>query len=398
MPAMTVTATQGGSTANGLALRVFVLTGAASAAAQSGASTNNQFLAATTWTQSITTTAGSNVYGAASHFGSNDVATASNATIVDDIADATNSERYVTFKALNVTSGATTRGFTLGAGDTGPFAQLEILAAGTLAEDASSPAVASTTSATTVTTASFTPPAGSLLVALVGSDGGATVTTMTVSGGGLTWVEKVKNNPSGGDYAGVWIADVPGAVSAYGPATNLQQYLLRDVRYRRLITPRRTSSITPQLLAFNGLGGTSGVTVANTDTGVGNPWDTVTMGTGVTFAYDNSHGANQNCQSILVATTGTSAQSFGRWTTSFVDADIIWFSMYLYFAANPSVTFGVVLGRHSGDSINCGQWRINNSGQIVLSDTTVTGRATSVNSSPMGLADTWRLGCMPMTM
>jgi hypothetical protein len=207
--AITVTATQGGSTANGLVLRVFVLTGAAAVAAQSGASTNNQFLNATSFTQSITTTAGSNVYGASSHF-PNAASTGSNATIVDDVADAANNGRYTTFKALNVTGGATTRGFTV-ATSSGPFAQLEILAAGTLAEDASGPAAASTTAAVTVTTASFTPPPGSLLVALVASDGGGTVTTMTVSGGGLVWAEKVKNNPSAGDYAGVWIADVPAA-------------------------------------------------------------------------------------------------------------------------------------------------------------------------------------------
>jgi len=52
MAAMTVTATQGGSTANGLALRVFVLTGAAVVASQTGASTNNQFVNATSFTQS----------------------------------------------------------------------------------------------------------------------------------------------------------------------------------------------------------------------------------------------------------------------------------------------------------------------------------------------------------
>jgi len=216
---MTVTATQGGSTANGMALRVFVLTGAAAAASQTGASTNNQFTNSASFTQAITTTAGSNVYGGSVHNNSGNAATGSNATIVDDIADATNGERYVTFKALNVTGGATTRGYTVTT-STGPFAQQEILASGTLAEDASSPAVASTTAATTVTTASFTPPGGSLLVAIVASDGGATVTTMTVSGGGLSWTEKVKNNPSGGDYAGVWIADGPAAITS-GPALSL---------------------------------------------------------------------------------------------------------------------------------------------------------------------------------
>lgn len=216
MTTLTVTATQGGGS-NGMLLRVFVLTGAAAVSGQTGANTNNQFSGATAFTQSITTTAGSNVYGAASH-GSGSSDTGSNATVVDSLDDSTNGWHYTTFKALNVTGAATTRGFTVSPANTGPFAQLEILASGTLAEDSSGPAAASTTAATTVTTASFTPPNSSLLVALVGSNGGAGVTTMTVTdnlGGHLNWTEKVKNNPSGGDYAGVWIADVPsGGTSA----------------------------------------------------------------------------------------------------------------------------------------------------------------------------------------
>lgn len=235
--AMTVTATQGGSTGNGLLLRVFVLTGAKTAASQTGASTNNQFASVTTFAQSITTSAGSNVYGAASH-GSGTTDTGSNATIVDSLDDSTNGWHYDTFKALNVTAAATTRGFTLSpTAQSGPFAQLEVLAAGTLAEDASAPAVASTLTAITVTTASFTPPAGSLLVALVGSNGGATVTTMTVSGGSLSWSEKVKNNPSGGDYAGVWIAQVPAATAPSG--------ILAQAAYAPPAAPRQ---ILPQVI------------------------------------------------------------------------------------------------------------------------------------------------------
>ena len=216
---MTVTATQGGSTANGLALRVFTLTGAAAVAAQAGGSASAHITAALAFTASITTAAGSNVYGASSRGGPTQVSTGSNATLVDDVQDSTNGERYVTVKALNVASGATTRGHTTTVtNQSGAVALLEILASGTLTEDAAnSPAVASTTAALTVTTASFNPGAGSLLVALIASDGGAAVTTMTVTdnlGAHLNWTEKVKNNPSGGDYAGVWIADVPAAGAA----------------------------------------------------------------------------------------------------------------------------------------------------------------------------------------
>jgi hypothetical protein len=218
--AITVTATQGGSTLKGMALRVFVLTQAA--ATQNGATVSHAFASATvTWTQAITTTqTGSRVYAAAAPGESAGTTTAAAlTTVVDSIADATNGETYVTFKATSLTGtpGATTLGFTISPGGqsaTGPLAMAEIKTAGTLTEDGSAPAAASTTSATTVTTASFTPPAGSLLVALVASDGNTGVTTMTVSGGGLSWSELVKNNPSGGDYAGVWIAQVAAAAAA----------------------------------------------------------------------------------------------------------------------------------------------------------------------------------------
>src|SRR5215469_9099840 len=96
---ITVTATQGGSTANGFALRVFVITGAKAVASQTGASVSQDVANSTTFTQSITTTAGSNVYGASSRSSNSIASTGSNATIVDDIQDGTNLERYVTWKA-----------------------------------------------------------------------------------------------------------------------------------------------------------------------------------------------------------------------------------------------------------------------------------------------------------
>ena len=64
----------------------------------------------------------------------------------------------------------------------------------------------SVTGAEVAATAAFNPPPGSLLVALVASHGGVGTETMAVSGGGFKWTELVKNDPAGGDYAGVWIA------------------------------------------------------------------------------------------------------------------------------------------------------------------------------------------------
>src|SRR5260221_27671 len=217
--AITVTATQGGTNgpANGMTLRVFVLTQAATVASivASGGKSNSQLTAATSFTQSVTTTqAGSRVYGASAVFPSNSATAAALTTVADNVADGVNNAQYVTFKATSLTGtpGATTLGFTVGSASAGPFAQAEILTAGTLTEDISGPAVASTTAATAVTTASFTPPGGSLLVALVAADGSTGTETMALSdtsGLGLIWTELSKNNPAGGDYAGVWAAQVP---------------------------------------------------------------------------------------------------------------------------------------------------------------------------------------------
>jgi hypothetical protein len=219
--AITVTATQGGSTANGILLRVYVVTGAKPAAQQTGGALNLGFASNTNaWTGSITTTANSNVYGAASLSGSGNSPTATAVTIIDTSSDATNGETYVTFSALNVTAGATTRGINTSPATAGTLGAFEVLAATTLAEDASAPGSQpfTSTSGITVTSGSFTPVPGSLLVALVSSDGGAGSTTMTVSGGGLSWSQKTSNPAAGEDYAGVWMADVPAAAGGGLPA------------------------------------------------------------------------------------------------------------------------------------------------------------------------------------
>lgn len=241
---MQITATQGGSTANGLLLRVFVLTGAKPSASQLGNSTSTHFTATTAWTASITNSANSSIYGAAMpNSSSESTTTGSNVTIVDSVADITNGRTYFTYHATGLSAGTTTRGLSLQNLASGPSVMLEILAATTLAEDGSAPGAASTTSTTTVTTASFTPPAGSLLVALVDSNGSTGIETMTVSGGSLTWTEKVKNNPSGGFYAGIWIADVPAALSLA-----ISQYARGTAAGRRGRTARQSASASvPQV-------------------------------------------------------------------------------------------------------------------------------------------------------
>lgn len=215
--ALTVTATQGGGTSAGMLLRVKVLTGAALA------QTEATVASSTALNGTITTTVtGSIVYGALSGDAAAGAFSAEPlCTLTDNFHDTSNGEYYGSFRTTSATGtpGSTLVGSTT-ANANRNLAAAEILPNGTIAEDASAPAVATTMTATAVTTASFTPPAGSLLVAIVPSDGaaGGTLTTMTVSGGGLTWTELVHAASASTCYAGVWVAQVPagGAATASG--------------------------------------------------------------------------------------------------------------------------------------------------------------------------------------
>jgi hypothetical protein len=207
VPAMQVTATQGGATANGILLRVKVLTGfAASPLGNSGTygATTGPAAAAVT-----TTAAGSMVYGALTCCPTTTLTAQAGTTLLDSHLDSVNTNWYSTCQttAPTGTPGAITVGATTPTASCAYSAAVqEILSAGTLQDDPSAPAVAVTDTATTVTSAAFDPPDGALLLALVSSDATNGSITMSVSGGGVAWTELVKGVSSNGNYSGVWAA------------------------------------------------------------------------------------------------------------------------------------------------------------------------------------------------
>src|SRR5262249_13015459 len=140
--AITVTATQGGTTGPGMALRVFVVTGAKVSGTQAGAAPNADRPATTAFTVAATNTATSSFVYAAATYGTT-AGTSSGTPIVAAIQESSNGARYCTFKQLAPSSGSQTLGVTASGSDTGGVAWLEVQASGTLAEDVSSPAVAS---------------------------------------------------------------------------------------------------------------------------------------------------------------------------------------------------------------------------------------------------------------
>jgi hypothetical protein len=241
VPTLTVTATQGGGTFGGMLLRVLVLTNTATV--QNGATV----FTSAAYNASITTTVtGSRVYGATTS--GHDVPVAEPlCTFIDAYSDATNLEYYGSFRTTSATGtpGATLVGSSTAYDGFGGMAAAEILPNGTITEDGSAPVVVTSDTLTALTTASFTPPDGSLLVALIGSDGsGSATTTMTVSGGGLTWTEQAKANASNQEYAGVWIARVAAAAAAGSGVAKSRQHQKRH-------TGRRHGALRAQMqMAF----------------------------------------------------------------------------------------------------------------------------------------------------
>lgn len=215
MTALTVTATEGGGTANGIGLLVKVLTGAKPSAQQPGGTNTLTGTPNGANQVSVTTTqTGSYVYVAGAEGESPTAATG--CTIIGSFNDSGHGEFYWAIRTTSATGtpGATTVGGSLASGATfTDVAAAEILAASTIAEDGSSPTYASASAATAVTTASFAPPSGSLLVAIIGSNGaanGLSNTTMSMSDTmGLSWKPLAQAASPATTYAGVFVADIP---------------------------------------------------------------------------------------------------------------------------------------------------------------------------------------------
>ena len=213
----TVTATQGGAATAGMAVVLKVVTGAA--LAQPGAVAS--VLSATPSDTLTPQASGSWVYGAILEAGTAALSELADTTFEQSVTG--NGLGYYALRSASATTGGTPA--TYGASGTvhGISTVLcEILAAGTLAEDASSPAVSGFVNSEEFTTAAFTPPAGSLLVLMTSANGDTGTTTMSVTdtlGLGLTWTEQAKANGSSSGYSGVWTAQIPAASASGGGAS-----------------------------------------------------------------------------------------------------------------------------------------------------------------------------------
>ncbi len=238
--AITVTATAGGVTANGLGMSSRVLSGTGG----TGATATQTGAAAHEATITTTVTSG-RCYMAAVDFANTAFTADANTSGINDFADATNLRHYGSFRASvsTGTPGALVQGCTAPT-DNGGLAVAEILpfVSGTPTVDtATNFGGISSTAATTLTSAAFTPTPGALIVVMVSANGGAGVTTMAVSdSSGLIWTEVVKSNASGAGYAGVWVATAPAGSAPVQPQPGGKVWRRRHRRRQTAMQPGPT--------------------------------------------------------------------------------------------------------------------------------------------------------------
>lgn len=253
---LTVTATCAGAR---FALTVRVLTSAAGV----GAVINNGGT-----TCAITPQAsGSLVYGIGYFYGGHPSAIyydpLNAATTIINDAWGSNTGQAVAFRSASPTTASVpvTLGVVATGGESFPDVALaEILSAGALAEDASSPPPLpgpapqnpNLNIATTLTTATFSPPGGALIVALAAAQNTAAITLSDSSG--LTWTQAETIALTVG-RASVWTAPIPGGGGG-GPAM-LSRYVLTQTVTVPAGTPAVPVAFEPATGGAAGFGNTA---------------------------------------------------------------------------------------------------------------------------------------------
>lgn len=132
-------------------------------------------------------------------------------------------------------------------------------------------------------------------------------------------------------------------------------------------------------------GGTNGTTITSANSGgtSGTAFDSTTIGTGATLTYDSTHAAHGSL-SMKVATGSTSSSDFAHWGSTTLGGTIskLWFRVYLYFAAMPAATTGLM--RFEAASGQCARLDIDAAGNIEFRDSGNSVQLTSTATVPTG--------------
>lgn len=130
-------------------------------------------------------------------------------------------------------------------------------------------------------------------------------------------------------------------------------------------------------------GGTSGTSVSSGNSGglSGNAFDSVTIGTGATVAYDNTHPAH-GFLGCKIATSGTSAAALLTWSTSMGSQTTIWYRVDCYFTANPSVAARIFRASQTAANL-CAGVDITTAGKVQVFDANNTQITISTATIPL---------------
>jgi len=350
-PPMTVTATATAGGGGGALIRVTALTGAKPAAQQPGGVAGTASASSISFDTAITVAAtGSVVYGAAANFSNATSFTAdAQTTFSDNYSNSSSGDQLGTFRSTAATSatGSQTYGATNSA--SGATALAEILASGTIAEDASATsAEAQSNTATFIASPSFSPPYGSLLVARVVLQNGSTAMTCSItdtSGLGLTWTPLSQHSVANSNYAGVWIAQMPAgtavAASLSAPVPAIPPGFRSPMAFQHIVPAAPLVPAPAGVLEQNTFeGGTSGTGISTGNSGgaSGRAFDAVnTSGAGTTAQFSSAQAMHGTLSAALAFASGVSSTAYLTWSTSAGALPTVWFRLYVWHSAYPTV-------------------------------------------------------------
>ena len=127
-------------------------------------------------------------------------------------------------------------------------------------------------------------------------------------------------------------------------------------------------------------GGTNGTTITAGNSGgaSGNPFDSVSVGSGGTLSFSNAQAALGTLSAL--AQTTTAAATYAAWGASIGTPAQVWFRIYLYFGTLPSATTRFFTVSNGGGT-GCARFAITTAGKILAAD----GAGSTITTSTLAI-------------
>jgi hypothetical protein len=146
-----------------------------------------------------------------------------------------------------------------------------------------------------------------------------------------------------------------------------------------VIVPFLSGGVAPPL-SNNFEGGVIGNTIATTDTGSGDAWNTVTIGASSTCTYDNAHA--RGLAAMKIVQPATAVATFVNWTGLGAITTSVWGRVYCYLTALPANTVGPCAIRSSANA-SSGHVLLNTSGNVVAENAAFSVVSTGTKVVPL---------------